>query len=104
MGALGSFISGSNTVSNIMFGAFQLNTADESGLPAVAVLGVQAVGGAAGPMSCIHNVVAVLTTVGLLGKEGSVMKKNLPVVLLYVLLAGLLAWAIVPLAGRMLGV
>ena len=97
VGVLGTFISGSNTVSDIMFGAFQLNTAYEIGLPAVSVLALQAVGGAAGNMICIHNVVAVLTTVGLLGREGSVVRKNLPVALLYTLVAGILAWVITPL-------
>ena len=97
VGVLGTFISGSNTVSDIMFGAFQLNTAYEIGLPVVSVLALQAVGGAAGNMICIHNVVAVLTTVGLLGREGSVVRKNLPVALLYALVAGILAWVITPL-------
>ncbi|MFC1971604.1 L-lactate permease [Chloroflexota bacterium] len=100
VGVLGTFISGSNTVSNIMFGAFQLNTAHEVGLSAVSILALQAVGGAAGNMICIHNVVAVLTTVGLLGREGTVIRKNLPIALLYALLAGALAWAIAPLVGK----
>jgi len=94
IGLLGTFISGSNAVSDIMFGAFQLNTANQVGLPVVPVLALQAVGGAAGNMICIHNVVAVLTTVGLLGIEGSVVRKNLLVALMYALLAGFLAWII----------
>lgn len=102
VGALGTFVSGSNTVSDIMFGAFQLNTAEEVGLPVVSILALQAVGGAAGNMICIHNVVAVLTTVGLLGREGSVVRKNLPVALLYALLAGALAWLITPLLQRLI--
>ena len=100
VGLMGTFISGSNTVSNIMFGVFQLNTAEEIGLSPVPILALQAVGGAAGNMICIHNVVAVLTTVGLLGREGSVVRKNLPVAVLYALLAGALAWLITPLLGR----
>ena len=97
IGMLGTFISGSNTVSDIMFGAFQFNTANQVGLPVVPVLALQAVGGAAGNMICIHNVVAVLTTVGLLGKEGIVVRKNLPIAVLYALAAGAVAWLIVPL-------
>jgi len=102
VGALGSFISGSNTVSNIMFGAFQLSTAREVGLSPVSILALQAVGGAAGNMLSIHNVVAVLTTVGLLGREGSVIRMNLPVALLYALAAGALAWLITPLVANLL--
>lgn len=96
VGLLGSFIAGSNTVSNIMFGPFQLSTAARTGLPAVVVLALQAVGGAAGNMICVHNVVAVLTTVGLLGREGAVVRRNLPVALLYALIAGAVAWAAAP--------
>ena len=92
VGALGSFISGSNTVSDIMFGAFQLSTAREVGLSEHVVLALQAVGGAAGNMICIHNVVAVLTTVGMVGKEGLVVRKNLPIAVLYGLSAGALSW------------
>jgi lactate permease len=45
-------------------------------------------------MICIHNVVAAATTVGLVGKEGLIIRKNLPVALLYGLIAGALAWII----------
>jgi lactate permease len=57
------------------------------------VLALQAVGGAAGNMICIHNVVAVLTTVGMVGKEGLVVRKNLPIAVVYGLAAGALSWA-----------
>jgi lactate permease len=100
VGVLGTFISGSNTVSNIMFGAFQVNTAEQIDLPVVVILALQAVGGAAGNMICIHNVVAVLTTVGLLGKEGIVIRKNLPVCLFYALGAGVFAWLLVWLGAQ----
>lgn len=102
VGVLGSFMSGGNTISNIMFGALQFSTAREVGLNPVSILALQAVGGAAGNMLSIHNVVAVLTTVGLLGREGSVIRKNLPVALLYALAAGILAWIVTPLLGSML--
>lgn len=95
VGALGSFISGSNTVSNIMFGVFQLDTAEQVGLPVAPVLALQAVGGAAGNMIAVHNIVAVLTTVGLLGKEGIVIRKNLPVALAYALVTGLAGWILI---------
>ncbi|MBN1594506.1 L-lactate permease [candidate division FCPU426 bacterium] len=97
VGILGSFISGSNTVSNILFGAFQLQTARQIGLAVQPILALQAVGGAAGNMICVHNVVAVLATVGLAGKEGLVIRKNLPIALGYGLLAGLIGWLLAAL-------
>ncbi|MFO7610240.1 MAG: L-lactate permease, partial [Candidatus Krumholzibacteriia bacterium] len=97
VGILGTFISGSNTVSNLMFGPFQFDTAQQAGAPLIATLALQAVGGAAGNMICIHNVVAVLTTVGLLGREGIVIRQNLPVALAYGVLASLAAWLLLSL-------
>jgi len=79
-----------------------LNTAEQLGLPPSTVLALQAVGGAAGNMICIHNVVAVLTTVGLLGREGKVVRRNLPVSALYALLVGGAAWLLSPLLVRWL--
>jgi len=94
VGILGAFISGSNTTSDIMFGPFQYGTAVASGTAVTPILALQALGGAAGNMICIHNVVAAATTVGLVGKEGLIIRKNLPVALFYGLIAGALAWII----------
>ena len=95
IGILGAFISGSNTVSDIMFGGLQLNAAKEVGMPIVSTLALQAVGGAAGNMICVHNVVAVLTTVGLVGHEGKVIRNNIKICLVYGLVVGLLSLMIV---------
>ncbi|MGH4049941.1 MAG: L-lactate permease [Clostridium sp.] len=91
VGILGSFISGSATVSDIMFGALHFNAAKEVGIPVVSTLALQSVGAAAGNMICVHNVVAVLTTVGLVGHEGKIIKNNIKIALVYGLLAGVLA-------------
>jgi len=88
VGILGTFVSGSNAVSDIMFGIFQYNTALNAGLPPIQVLALQAVGGAAGNMICIHNVVAASATVGLTGQEGYIIRKNALISLGYALLAG----------------
>jgi lactate permease len=95
VGMLGAFVSGSATVSNIMFGPFQYGTAQTAGLPITPTLALQVIGSAAGNMICIHNVVAVLTTVGLAGKEGIVIRRNLPVCIFYGLLGGIVTWLII---------
>lgn len=89
VGVLGAFIAGSNTVSDIMFGPLQFDAAVQAGLPVIPILALQAVGGAAGNMICVHNVVAALTTVGLVGKEGRVIKNNIVISLSYAILAGI---------------
>jgi lactate permease len=97
VGMLGAFIAGSNTVSNIMFGPFQFSTATEAGIPVIPILALQTVGGAAANMIGIHSVVAALTTVGLIGKEGLVIRKNIFISILYGLLVGMVAWIMVTL-------
>ncbi|MCY6484602.1 L-lactate permease [Clostridium aestuarii] len=97
VGILGAFISGSCTVSDIMFGGLQFSAAQQAGIPVIASLGLQGIGGAAGNMICIHNVVAALTTVGLVGKEGKVIKNNIKIALGYGILCGIFAFIIVKL-------
>ncbi|MCY6370899.1 L-lactate permease [Clostridium ganghwense] len=95
VGILGAFISGSATVSDIMFGALQFSAANQVGIPVTPILALQSVGAAAGNMICVHNVVAVLTTVGLVGKEGKIIKNNIKISLGYGILAGIFALIIV---------
>jgi lactate permease len=80
-----------------MFGPFQLSTATEAGIPVIPILALQTVGGAAANMIGIHSVVAALTTVGLIGKEGLVIRKNIFISILYGLLVGMVAWIMVAL-------
>lgn len=91
IGALGSFISGSNTVSNMMLSQFQFTMAQEIHYPDIFMLSLQATGGAAGNMVAIHNVVAASATVGLLGKEGLILRKTIIPTIYYALFAGIIA-------------
>ncbi|MFB6151267.1 MAG: L-lactate permease [Haloarculaceae archaeon] len=90
IGAFGAFIAGSNTVSDILFGLFQYEAAQQIGAPTQVVVGAQAVGGAIGNLIAIHNVVAALTVVGLIGEEGRVIRLELIPVLYYGVATGLL--------------
>ena len=91
IGALGAAMAGSNTVSNITFSGFQFEAAGEVGVPRQLIVGAQAVGGAIGNLVAIHNLVAALATVGLVGQEGRVMRLNFIVLLYYSLAVGILA-------------
>jgi lactate permease len=90
IGALGAFIAGSNTVSNLMFSLFQYGVAERLAMPATWILALQAVGAAAGNMVAIHNVVAASATVGLLGREGMVLRKTFFPTLYYLTVTGLI--------------
>jgi lactate permease len=88
VGALGSFITGSNTVSDLLFAEFQYATASQLGISHQIVVALQAVGGAMGNMVCIHNIVAASATVGLAGMEGMLIRRNALPLLVYGLVAG----------------
>jgi lactate permease len=99
VGALGAFIAGSNTVSNMMLGQFQFGVAESLGVSTALVVAAQAVGAAAGNMVAIHNVVAASATVGLLGREGAVLRKTFWPTLYYVLFTGLIALFVIYALG-----
>jgi lactate permease len=90
IGALGAFIAGSNTVSNLMFSLFQHGVATQLAISGAMVVALQAVGAAAGNMIAIHNVVAASATVGLLGQEGATLRKTILPTLYYLAVVGLL--------------
>jgi lactate permease len=90
VGALGAFIAGSNTVSNMMLSQFQFGVASTLGLSTAFMVALQAVGAAAGNMIAIHNVVAASATVGLLGQEGETLRRTVIPTIYYCLFAGIL--------------
>ncbi len=90
VGAFGAFLAGSNTVSDILFGTFQYNIATELGVSRTIVVGAQAVGGAIGNLVAIHNVVAALAVVGLVGEEGRVIRLELIPLTYYAVTTGIL--------------
>ncbi|MGJ7457694.1 L-lactate permease [Halomonas sp. MA07-2] len=91
VGALGAFIAGSNTVSNLMLADFQFNVAQQLGLSTAMMVSLQAVGAAAGNMIAIHNVVAASATVGLLGREGITIRKTILPTIYYLVFTGIIA-------------
>lgn len=90
VGVLGAFMTGSNTVSNILFSTFQSEVAASAGISRSVIVGLQVVGGAAGNMICVHNVVAASTVVGVLGSEGRIIRINLIPAIVYSLVVGVI--------------
>ena len=91
VGALGAFLAGSNTVSNLMLSQFQLETANLLELSGALMVAAQSVGAAAGNMIAIHNVVAASATVGLLGREGLVLRITIIPTIYYVICSGIIS-------------
>ncbi len=85
IGVLGSYMSGSNTVSNLLFAGLQFETATLLGLPQTIICAMQSNGGAIGNMVCVNNVVQVCGTTGCLGKEGRLISRTIIPAVIYCL-------------------
>ena len=87
IGVLGAFMSGSNTVSNTLFAGLQFQTATLVKMSPVLIVALQNIGGAAGNMICVNNVVAACATTGTMGNEGRIIKTNIIPCLIYCVIA-----------------
>ena len=94
VGALGTFVTGSATASNILFTAFQEATATRLDQPVLLMLAAQGVGAAVGNIICPHNIVAGAAAVGIAGREGAILRRTLPACLIYLAAAGVLVAAL----------
>ncbi len=90
VGGLGTFITGSNTVSNLLFAEFQWGMAAQLDMPRQIIIAAQVASGGMGNMVCIHNIVAVCAVVGLSGTEGAILRKTFWPFLLYGLVVGII--------------
>jgi lactate permease len=91
VGALGAFLAGSNTVSNLMLSQYQYSVAQALGVSGATMVAAQSIGAAAGNMIAIHNVVAASATVGVMGREGQILRRTIIPTIYYVALVGALA-------------
>lgn len=92
VGVLGAFMTGSNTNSNVMFGAFQAQVASLLGVSTLIMASAQSVGGSIGSMLAPAKVIVGTSTVGLTGREGEVIGKTLKYCLLLAVVLGIIAW------------
>lgn len=98
LGALGSFVTGSATASNVLFASLQVQAAESLGLSAQWIAAGQGVGAAIGNIVCPHNVVAGAAAVGLAGREAEIIRRTLWPCLMVLGLVGVLLLAITPRA------
>jgi len=94
IGALGAFITGSNTNSNVLFGVLQQSTAQLMNLSVPLILAAQTAGGSLGSVLAPAKVIVGCSTVGLSGKEGEVMRKLLGYGMITLLTVAVSAWVI----------
>ena len=56
------------------------------------IVAAQGVGGAMGNMICIHNIVAACAVLGLIGKEGDILRRTVIPFILYGIAVGIVAF------------
>jgi lactate permease len=89
IGLLGSFMTTSNTSSNVLFAPLQQTVAAAEGLSEAAVISGQHAGGAIGNSIAPANIVLGTGTAGINGREGRVLRLVLPWAVAVTALAGL---------------
>jgi lactate permease len=92
VGALGAFMSGSNTVSNMLFSLLQYSIADKLGFSHIIIVGLQNVGGSLGNMINIQKIITACAVVGLIGVEGLIIKRSFIPMIFAIIVAGLVGF------------
>lgn len=100
IGAIGAFMTGSNTNSNVVFGALQMQTAQFLGYAVPVILAAQTAGASLGSVAAPAKVVVGTSTAGMAGKEGEVLRRLAPYVAILVLTISAFTIFLIFAAGR----
>ena len=93
LGWIACFLSGSDTSSNVLFGNLQVAAAHNLHLSEVLLAATNSSGAVTGKMISPQNIAVGVTTVGLIGQEGSVLRRTFWHSVLLAGLLGILAFA-----------
>jgi lactate permease len=96
VGTLGTFVTGSDTTSNVLFGQLQQSVAGNLGLSEVWLAAANTAGATAGKMISPQSIAVATGATGLQGQEGRILSQTLVYSLGYVVLAGLLVYFLEP--------
>ena len=99
IGAIGAFMTGSNTNSNVVFAGLQMQTAELLKISTILILAAQSAGAGLASVAAPAKVVVGASTTGMAGKEGRVLRAVAGYTALLVLLISALAAAGVWIAG-----
>jgi lactate permease len=91
LGWIACFLSGSDTSSNVLFGNLQVAAAHNLHLSEILLAATNSSGAVTGKMISPQNIAVGVTTVGLIGQEGSVLRRTFWHSILFAGLLGLLA-------------
>lgn len=92
IGCLGTFLTGSDTSSNILFGKLQASVSGPVGIDQSWLVGSNTAGATGGKIISPQSIAIATSACGLQGQEGAIMKKALPYALLYIVVTGLMVY------------
>ncbi len=102
IGCLGTFLTGSDTSSNILFGKLQANVAQNIGVDNSWLAAANTAGATGGKIISPQSIAVATSACGQQGKEGEIMKKAIPYALGYIVVAGLMVYFVPKLMGSLL--
>ncbi|AHH08577.1 lactate permease LctP family transporter [Borrelia anserina] len=94
IGTLGTFLTGSDTVSNVLFGPLQTQIAANIDANPYWLSAANTTGATGGKMISPQNITIATTTAGLIGQEGKLLSKTIPYALGYILISGVLVYCL----------
>ena len=90
IGCLGTFLTGSDTSSNVLFGSLQTEVAKSTGINPYWLAAANTSGATAGKMISPQSIAVATSATGLVGSEGKIFIKTLKFCLIYVVALGIL--------------
>ena len=86
IGVIGTFITGSTTISNLVFGASQLDTAHQLSLNPQVILSLQLAGASLGNGICLFNIIAAAVIANIKNYSGVLANNLLPTLIIALIL------------------
>ncbi|MBP1617545.1 MAG: lactate permease [Bacteroidetes bacterium] len=92
IGCLGTFLTGSDTSSNILFGKLQASVAHQIGENGSWLAAANTAGATGGKIISPQSIAVATSAIGQQGQEGAILKKAVPFALGYIVIAGLMVY------------
>jgi len=99
IGALGTFVTGSDTSSNVLFGGLQVEVAKTLGLNPYWLAAANTGGATAGKMISPQSIAVATAATGLVGAEGKILNATIKFCIVYVIVLGIMAYFMAPVFG-----
>jgi lactate permease len=92
IGALGTFVTGSDTSANVLFGKLQVEVASKTNISPYWLAAANTAGATGGKMISPQSIAVATAATGLVGSEGKLLNQTLKYCIVYVLLLGVLVY------------